>query len=39
VVVPAHEPGSVDVSIVCGASRVTLPNAFTFFVPRRRAAG
>jgi hypothetical protein len=39
VVVPAHAPGSVDVSVVCGASKLSLPNAFTFFVPRRRAAG
>jgi hypothetical protein len=38
-VVPAHAPGVVDISVVCGASRISLPNAFTFFVPRRRAAG
>ena len=28
-----------DVTVVCGSARITLPNAFTFFVPRRRAAG
>lgn len=39
VVVPAHASGVVDVSVVCGSARITLPNAFTFFVPRRRAAG
>jgi PKD repeat protein len=39
VVVPAHAPGSADVSVVCGASKLSLPNAFTFFVQRRRAAG
>ena len=39
VVVPAHPPGVVDVTVVCGSARITLPNAFTFFVPRRRAAG
>jgi PKD repeat protein len=39
VVVPAHKPGVVDVDVVCGSARFTLRNAFTFFVPRRRAAG
>lgn len=39
VVVPPHAPGSVDVDVVCGSSHVTLPNAFTFFASRRRAAG
>ncbi|HYU25831.1 MAG TPA: IPT/TIG domain-containing protein, partial [Thermoanaerobaculia bacterium] len=39
VVVPPHPPGTVDVSVVCGSARITLPNVFTFFVPRRRAAG
>jgi PKD repeat protein len=39
VVVPEHDPGTVDVNVVCGSARITLPNAFTFFVPRRRAAG
>ena len=39
VVVPAHPPGVVDVTVVCGTARITLSNAFTFFVPRRRAAG
>jgi len=39
VVVPPHAPGVVDVDVVCGASKVTLRDAFTFFVPRRRAAG
>ncbi len=39
VVVPAHAPGVVDVAVVCGSSRVVLPRSFTFFVPRRRAAG
>jgi hypothetical protein len=39
VVVPAHPPGVVDVTVVCGSARIALPNAFTFFVPRRRAAG
>ena len=39
VVVPAHDPGVVDVTVVCGSARIVLPNAFTYFVPRRRAAG
>ena len=39
VVAPSHAPGAVDVTVVCGTARVVLPNAFTFFVPRRRAAG
>lgn len=39
VVVPPHAPGAVDVTVVCGAARFTLPRAFTFFIPRRRAAG
>jgi PKD repeat protein len=39
VVAPAHDAGTVDVSVVCGSSRATLPRAFTFFTPRRRAAG
>ncbi|HEV2720439.1 MAG TPA: Calx-beta domain-containing protein, partial [Thermoanaerobaculia bacterium] len=39
VVVPPHAPGAVDVTVVCGSARAVLPRAFTFFVPRRRAAG
>lgn len=39
VVAPAHDAGTVDVSVVCGSSRATLPRAFTFVTPRRRAAG
>jgi len=39
VVVPPHAAGVVDVNVVCPSSRLTLPDAFTFFLPRRRAAG
>jgi len=39
VAVPPHAPGVVDVTVACGSTRIVLPNAFTFFNPRRRAAG
>ncbi len=37
VVVPPHAAGTVDVTVVCGSTRIVLTNAFTFFNVRRRA--
>lgn len=34
---PAHASGAVDVEVVCGDSRATLPGAFTYVKPRSRA--
>jgi len=38
VVVPPHDAGTVDVTVVCGATRIVLPSSFTYFAPRRHAA-
>jgi hypothetical protein len=37
-VAPAHEPGMVDVQVICGAKSATLPRSLEYFVVRRRGA-
>jgi len=38
VTAPPHAEGSVDLVLTCRSGQVTLPNAFTYATPRRRAA-